>query len=72
MNFTWGQNIVFGFLNVHLLSPGGFFTFLIALAHGAAGRHNVAKWPPSATTPWTQTLACAVAYQFWQLFQIGM
>ena len=35
MNFTWG-NIVFGFLNVHLLSPGGFFTFLIALAQRAA------------------------------------
>ena len=34
MNFTWGQYIVFGFLNVHLLSPRGFFTFLIALAHG--------------------------------------
>jgi hypothetical protein len=36
LNFTWGQNNVFGFLNVYLLSLGGFFTFLIALAQRAA------------------------------------
>ena len=28
------QMIFFDFLNVHPFSPGGFFTFLVALAHG--------------------------------------
>ena len=28
------QSDIFGFLNVRSFSPGGFFTFLVALAHG--------------------------------------
>ena len=51
MNFTCGQYIVFGFLNVHLLSPGGFFTFLIALAHGAP-RHCRARMLTTVRARW--------------------
>ena len=36
-NCYLGSIFFFNFLNVHPLSPGGFFTFLIALAHGVAG-----------------------------------
>jgi hypothetical protein len=39
----------FDFLNVHPLSPGGFFTFLIALAHGVP--------PTTATAFWRHMLA---------------
>ena len=35
-NVTWTQNNIFDFLNVRHLSPEGFFTFLVVVAHGAA------------------------------------
>ena len=34
-NISLGLNLFFGFLIIRPISPGGFFTFLVALAHGA-------------------------------------
>ena len=41
-------NVLFGFLNVCLFPTGGFFTFLVALAHGVAWHSLVwlgFEWP---------------------------
>ena len=35
-NVTWTPNNIFDFLNFCSFSPGGFFTFLVVVAHGAA------------------------------------
>ena len=34
---------IFDFLNVHPFSPGSFFTFLVDVAHGAAGGSQPGK-----------------------------
>ena len=35
-NRKWISNKIFDFQNIRPFSPGGFFTFLVAVAHGAA------------------------------------
>ena len=46
------------FLNVHPLSPGGFFTFLIALAHGAPGQATPGEVTPRQDTPTGRSRSC--------------
>ena len=41
-NVTWGPNNYFDFLNVCPFSPGGFFTFLVALTQGASSNNEAA------------------------------
>ena len=40
-NVTWGPNDFFDILNVRPFSPGGFFTFLAALAHCVAAAYTM-------------------------------
>ena len=39
---------IFYFLNVHPFSPGGFFAFLVVVAHGGP-RRNVTKYRVTVT-----------------------
>ena len=42
----WTPSNISSFLNVRPFSPGGFFTFLVALAHGAPGAGGCILYPP--------------------------
>ena len=42
LDLSWTPNNIFDFLIVCPFSPGGFFTFLVVVAHG------VAPWPPGS------------------------
>ena len=53
---TWTLNKIFDFLKVHPFSPKGFFTFLVALAHGVP--HKGLKSPKRSTNLPSDSSAC--------------
>ena len=63
--FIWTPSNILYFLNVHPFSPGGFLTFLVALAQILAGQFTLSQpgmqiMPPTTGTPGFSDLPTAL------------